>query len=372
MSEDGVLFSKDKTTICAYPMAKEEKSYKIPSTVTSIYDETFFCSMLESIELPASITSIGYDIFYGSQNLSSIVSLNPEPPVCDESSFLDDYYINYDAVTVYVPVGASESYRNAVGWNKFSNIVEGASSIIEVEKNIDNAGVLDLSGSYVIGSEVTLTAMANDGYEFSYWSENGIDVCADMSYTFTVGLSRNIVAIFSPIVNDNEVEVVAEEPNKVSVNLDVEENASGYVVNIYSDETLTCLVATKCYDSAGNIVPQSTRISLTFDGLEIGSYFYEIVVLEESESENIVKSKYVGTFSITESEIECVVENQVGCIVVADGIKVINAGGRSIDVYDLSGHVVAHINVASDNETITLASGMYVVKVEHYVFKLKV
>lgn len=64
-SENGVLFNKDKTELIQYPAGKQDASYTIPNSVTSIGDEAFtYCTSLESITIPDSVTSIGGAAFY--------------------------------------------------------------------------------------------------------------------------------------------------------------------------------------------------------------------------------------------------------------------------------------------------------------------
>ena len=64
ISVNNVLFNKDKTELMVYPCGKDDKSYKIPDSVTHIGDWTFYnCTSLESIEIPDSVTSIGYKAF---------------------------------------------------------------------------------------------------------------------------------------------------------------------------------------------------------------------------------------------------------------------------------------------------------------------
>ena len=67
-SIDGVLFEKDlfgdPVTLVAYPAAKTDTSYTVPSTVTSISDDAFFgCRYLQSLTLPDSVGMVG-DICY--------------------------------------------------------------------------------------------------------------------------------------------------------------------------------------------------------------------------------------------------------------------------------------------------------------------
>ena len=72
-SIDGVLYSKDKTRIVAYPSGKSATSYEILESVTSIGEEAFEgCSGLTSIRLPSGLTSIGDSAFKGCSSLMSI------------------------------------------------------------------------------------------------------------------------------------------------------------------------------------------------------------------------------------------------------------------------------------------------------------
>ena len=74
VSEDGILFNKEKTEIIKYPEGKNDKrEYIIPSTVISIGSYAFSgCSSLESINIPEGVTSIEYSVFSGCSSLESI------------------------------------------------------------------------------------------------------------------------------------------------------------------------------------------------------------------------------------------------------------------------------------------------------------
>ena len=76
LSIEGVLFSKDKTTIVSYPGGRKG-SYIIPNTVTSIGDGAFsFCDGLTNITIPNSVTSIGEHAFSGCSVLTSVTIPN--------------------------------------------------------------------------------------------------------------------------------------------------------------------------------------------------------------------------------------------------------------------------------------------------------
>lgn len=70
---------------------------------------------------------------------------------------------------------------------------------ISIEKNINEAGDVSESGSYVEGSEVTLTATANSGYKFVEWQEKETKAkVSDLSsFKYTVSSNRNLVAVFA-------------------------------------------------------------------------------------------------------------------------------------------------------------------------------
>ena len=73
LSENGILFDKDKKTIIAYPAGKSVESYEIPDSVTSIGNSAFWgCSSLTSITIPDSVPSIGDRAFSGCTSLTSI------------------------------------------------------------------------------------------------------------------------------------------------------------------------------------------------------------------------------------------------------------------------------------------------------------
>jgi hypothetical protein len=70
---DGVLFTKDGTTILAYPAGKGQSAYAIPAGVTVIGAGAFFgCTSLNSVTIPATVTVIGEWAFAECENLSSV------------------------------------------------------------------------------------------------------------------------------------------------------------------------------------------------------------------------------------------------------------------------------------------------------------
>lgn len=57
-------------------------------------------------------------------------------------------------------------------------------------------GTITGAGRILEGTEITLTAVPEDGYSFIVWQENGETVSTDTKYTFTVEKNRNLTAVF--------------------------------------------------------------------------------------------------------------------------------------------------------------------------------
>ena len=63
--------------------------------------------------------------------------------------------------------------------------------------NPANGGMVSGNGTYQQGQTCTLTAIAEAGYTFVNWTENGSQVSTEASYTFTVTGNRTLVANFT-------------------------------------------------------------------------------------------------------------------------------------------------------------------------------
>ena len=76
-SQDGVLFTKDMTTLVCYPAGRADPSYTIPNSVTQIGTQSFaYCLNLTSMDFPSSLQSIGWSAFTGCSSLASVTFPN--------------------------------------------------------------------------------------------------------------------------------------------------------------------------------------------------------------------------------------------------------------------------------------------------------
>lgn len=71
---DGVLYSKDKKVLIAYPNAKGSK-YKVPNGVEEIANCAFKNTGIEHITAPATLQRIGQNAFYNCSQLEWIINI---------------------------------------------------------------------------------------------------------------------------------------------------------------------------------------------------------------------------------------------------------------------------------------------------------
>lgn len=171
-SQDGVLYTKDMTTLIKYPAAKEVDSFTLPGEVKQLYYEAFYgnknlttingltqitsfrnndsdgvfskCEKLEEIDLSGltcstlseytiqnskalkkvtlseNITTIGYACFQSLSNLEEVYFKTNTPPSIKNNSSDPKYYKNFKDCTnvkFYVPSDAVAAYQNATGDN---------------------------------------------------------------------------------------------------------------------------------------------------------------------------------------------------------------------------------------------------------------
>lgn len=62
--------------------------------------------------------------------------------------------------------------------------------------NVGNYGSVTGSGVYSYGQTATLNALPNDGYQFLYWIEAGVQLSSQPEYSFLVYADHNITAVF--------------------------------------------------------------------------------------------------------------------------------------------------------------------------------
>jgi len=106
-TENGILFSKDKTALIAYPAGRTASEYIVPDHVVSIEDAAFSSNAsLTTIRIPDNVRSIGEHVFYHCSALTdiSVSSGNPNYVSKDGVLFTRDM-----TELIAYPIGKEES-----------------------------------------------------------------------------------------------------------------------------------------------------------------------------------------------------------------------------------------------------------------------
>ncbi len=111
-----------------YQCCASLREFEISNTVTEIEQEAFYwCFALDKITFGENVATIGNKAFMGDKALTSVTSLNTEPPV--GAAFDSEVYEN---AILYVPNAALEAYKAADGWKEFNNIIGIGSGVDEI------------------------------------------------------------------------------------------------------------------------------------------------------------------------------------------------------------------------------------------------
>jgi hypothetical protein len=70
-------------------------------------------------------------------------------------------------------------------------------SVISITANSNEGGVVSGGGSYMDHTNCTVSATPNEGYTFTNWTDNGVEVSTEETYSFTVTGNRTLMANFT-------------------------------------------------------------------------------------------------------------------------------------------------------------------------------
>lgn len=88
VSEDGVIFSKDRKCLVFYPRSRKDARYKIPDGTVKIAREAFANQMyLEEVRMPDTVTMLGMSAFTNCKSLRKIVFSNNIREIPDSSAY---------------------------------------------------------------------------------------------------------------------------------------------------------------------------------------------------------------------------------------------------------------------------------------------
>ncbi|MCM1071121.1 MAG: leucine-rich repeat protein [[Clostridium] fimetarium] len=294
-----------------------QKTYYIPTSLEELtilegcgmipYGGLSNCNMLKKLTLPSSMYMVGDKALYGCAQLTDIYCLGAEPPVAFDSSFDG---MRLTSCKLHVPYNSGDLYRNAEGWRRFTYIQEEAPIEVRVVKNIENGGVVFGIEEYRPGQTASLRAIANSGYTFGGWYEGETLLTDADVYEFSVIGSRELIAEFLPVVNDNPV-VISPSGGQVSLLWPPVDGAVRYFAAVYEDAAMSREVQSAVVDSNGS---RAADLSVTFSVLSPDTtYYYSI---RATGVGNVTLSRYDGSFATTSAGVGEVVTSPEGRVVV--------------------------------------------------------
>lgn len=148
-----------------------------------------------------SVVNLGYTYYIGvymfenCSNIDTIKVLRPDPPSVGPSAINAGqsdpfHHVDKNTTIIVVPCNTSSIYAQQGVFRDFWNIIEECNEYTINGVASDPAmGSVSGGGQYVEGSTVTLTAIPNDGFFFSHWTDGNTDnprtvtVTGDAVYT---------------------------------------------------------------------------------------------------------------------------------------------------------------------------------------------
>ena len=176
------------------------------------------CRGLTSVTIGNSLTSIGDRAFYECLNLSSLISLATVPPTIGNEAFP---YPNFCTVTV--PCGSLAAYTTSTcRWNIFfpQRITESSSFELSVSVNEEAYGSVEVETQSC--NVKTLTAIANEGYEFTGWNDGNTENPRTVSLTSDTAF----VAIFTEAVSTPTITLTVNDETMGSATYTLDGNTA--------------------------------------------------------------------------------------------------------------------------------------------------
>ena len=203
-SINGVVYSKDGTTLVAYPTGRTDKKFTVPSGVKTIGAYAFSRNQnIEEVVLPEGLTKIGYSSFMYCENLSKI---NIPETVTDISGYAF-YNTNFTKMTI--PASVS---KVGTSNNEFIRRFDGAK--LEYLKFMGDPMITDSGRLYV----KTIYAKANTTPQ-AYAEAHNI-AFVELDNNKTIIEKSMISGLTSPILygtNNNELNISIVDNGKTLV-----------------------------------------------------------------------------------------------------------------------------------------------------------
>ena len=153
---------------------------------------------------------------------------------------------------------------------------------ISVTADPTDGGMVTGAGNYVHGTTCTLTATANENYEFINWTKDGVEVSTDATFTFIVTASEAYVAHF------NFDDYVIENASRCQIY----PNPFTDVLRVTTDNTAHSI---SVYDLYGRLLKKqevsSTQFELDLSEFGAGTYLLQVDYGDSRSVHRIMKAE---------------------------------------------------------------------------------
>ena len=210
--------------------------------------------------------------------------------------------------------------------------------VVSVSTRSTVMGTVDPMGIHNVmeADEFTVTATANEGYEFVAWMVGNDTVSTEATYTFTVTASISLVAVFAETAVEEELFLVTGLAN---------DDAMGYVRG-------------GGYYAAGDTATLTAQANegYRFVRWDDGNTtpYRDIIVTADVTVTAIFEAVPVGIEDAEQAEVE---------VIAVDNRIVVRGAESDIYLYDVNGRVLARQAAAATVEFTVNTAGVYLVKV---------
>jgi len=255
-SIESVIYNKDKTTLIYYP--EKSKNVIIPEGVKNLADCSILGESITSVSIPASVETIGHNIFPYLRSLNTIW-VHWDTPLIPDYKYLFEGMKVQD-IKLIVPQGTKQSYKETYLWQDF-NIIEQINTeitpdaliswqstkdatnyqliILSNESHTDTLRIInfDADGNFV--SEKELRSGTVDGYQIT-----GLPTNTTYYFSLTAFKDKEIIALQtgSFTTDDNMTTTLSDIREKSTINVYSAhktifvENAQGENITVYNTQ----------------------------------------------------------------------------------------------------------------------------------------